>query len=269
MRPTTETQETIAREETVHQDAPQQDPTQQADVPEATAPPRTPWASASSMMRAYYDREWGLPVTDERGLYERLCLEGFQAGLSWATVLSRREAFRRAFEDFDPEAVASFDEDRIQALMQDAAIIRSRPKITAAVTNARAVLQLRERVRQAEEHPGPGTGLDATGTVPLTGFALPRWTGEPLKIPAGLPALIWSFCPLTTPRPESPEQVPTSSADSAALAKTLKRNGFRFIGPTSAYALMEAIGMVDTHWVGSHRRGVSEIFSPEGTRPSG
>ncbi|WP_302050613.1 DNA-3-methyladenine glycosylase I [Rothia kristinae] len=254
MQPTTEAQEQTVQEEIA----------QEGRAPE---PPRTPWASASAMMRAYYDQEWGLPVTDERGLYERLCLEGFQAGLSWATVLSRREAFRAAFDGFDPEAVAAFDEARIAALTEDASIIRSRPKITAAVSNARAVLDLRRRVREAEDHPGPGAGLDATGTVPLAGFALPRWAAEPLRIPPGLPALIWSFCPQRTPRPESPEQVPTCSAVSASLATTLKRNGFRFIGPTSAYALMEAIGMVDTHWLGSHRRGVSGIFDQDGIRP--
>ncbi|WP_270238154.1 DNA-3-methyladenine glycosylase I [Rothia kristinae] len=232
----------------------------------APEPLRTPWANGSALMRHYYDTEWGLPVTDEQGLYERLCLEGFQAGLSWATVLSRREAFRRAFRDFDPEAAAAFGEEEVRRLVGDAAIIRSRPKILAAVGNARAVLELRERA-EATHAERPGSGLDATGTVPLTGFELTRHRGKPLSIEPGLPALIWSFCPPSTPIPEGPEQVPTQSPVSAALARTLKRNGFRFVGPTSVYAMMEAIGMVDTHATGSHRRGASGIFGPDGLRP--
>lgn len=209
---------------------------------------RTGWATSTALMRHYYDTEWGLPVVTEQGLYERLSLEGFQAGLSWATILGRREGFRRAFAGFQPEAVARFAQDDVERLVQDAGIIRSRAKITAVIGNARAVLALREE--------GPAA------------LRIPRHQGEPLEIPAGLPALIWSFCPLTTPRPRDHTEVPTRSEESAALARELKRHGISFIGPTSAYALMEAVGMVDTHWVGSHRRGASGIFGPDGTRPA-
>lgn len=224
----------------------------------AAEPLRSGWAQASAMMREYYDREWGLPVTGERELYERLCLEGFQAGLSWATVLSRREAFRRAFAGFDPQAVAAFGPEKVEELVQDASIIRSRIKIESAIGNARATLALREAAAGTEEHPADPA---------LAAFELPRAEGAPLPIEAGLPALIWSFAPKVTPRPADQHEVPTQTPDSAALARELKRRGFRFIGPVSAFALMEACGMVDTHWVDSHRRGVSGIFRPDGARP--
>ncbi|WP_129360982.1 MULTISPECIES: DNA-3-methyladenine glycosylase I [Micrococcaceae] len=213
--------------------------------------PRTEWANGSAMMRDYYDHEWGLPVISEAGLYERVCLEGFQAGLSWATILARRDAFRRAFAAFDPEAVAEFSDDDVERLVEDASIIRSRPKILAAIGNARATLELR----------------GAPDADPLTrGFILPLWGGGELEIADGLPALIWSHAPKVTPLPESIAEVPTQSTESQALSKDLKERGFRFVGPTTAYALMEAVGIVDTHWVGSHKRGASRIYSPEGQR---
>lgn len=214
--------------------------------------PRSGWATSTTLMRDYYDHEWGLPVTEERALFERLCLEGFQAGLSWATILSRREEFRRAFADFDPEAVAAFDEDDVERLVQDATIIRSRAKIEAAIGNARTVLELR---RQAVE-----------GDPALAEFEVVLQDGSVLEIGPGLPALVWGFLPETTPVPADFSGVPTQTAESAALAKELKRRGMKFIGPTSAYALMEAIGMQDTHWADSHRRGVAGIFAPDGTR---
>ncbi|MGJ9405360.1 DNA-3-methyladenine glycosylase I [Nesterenkonia aurantiaca] len=182
---------------------------------------RTPWALGSEMMLRYYDTEWGMPIRDEPGLFERLSLEGFQAGLSWSTILAKRENFRAAFAGFDPEAVAEFTEADVLRLLEDAGIIRHRGKITATIGNARATLALRDR--------------------------------------GGLSALIWSFKPERTPVPETMEQVPTRSAESEALAKRLKAEGFRFVGPTTAFALMEAIGMVDTHLVGSHRRGASGV----------
>jgi len=183
--------------------------------------PRTPWALGSEMMLHYYDTEWGVPVRDEQGLFERLCLEGFQSGLSWSTILSKRENFRAAFANFDPEIVARYTNADVQRLLEDAGIIRHRGKIDATIGNAKATLALREQ--------------------------------------GGLAALIWSFKPEQTPVPHSLEEVPTRSAESEALAKRLKQEGFRFVGPTTAYALMEAIGMVDTHVVGSYRRGSSGV----------
>lgn len=213
--------------------------------------PRSSWADSSPMMREYYDHEWGCPVTSEAGLYERLCLEGFQAGLSWATILGRRDRFRAAFAGFDPEAVAEFGEPEVAGLLQDSGIIRSEAKIRSAIGNARATLALREEGSSGQQH------------QPLE---IPRTDGTVLRIPGGLPSFLWSRAPLQTPVPHSAAEVPTQSPESQALAKDLKAHGFRFIGPTTAYALMEATGMVDTHWTGSHRRGVSGLFGPDGRR---
>ena len=191
--------------------------------------PRTPWALGSEMMRHYYDTEWGVPIRDEQGLFERLCLEGFQSGLSWSTILSKRENFRTAFANFDPEIVAGYTQADVQRLLEDAGIIRHRGKIEATVGNAKATLALRDK--------------------------------------GGLAALIWSYKPEQTPMPHSLEEVPTRSAESEALAKRLKQEGFRFVGPTTVYALMEAIGMVDTHVAGSYRRGSSGVsFTNQPTR---
>jgi DNA-3-methyladenine glycosylase I len=173
------------------------------------------------MLRDYYDTEWGMPVRDERGMFERLSLEAFQSGLSWATILRKRPAFRAAFDDFDPEAVAGYGEADVERLMADAGIVRNRAKVLATLTNARATLALRE---------------DPVGD---------------------LAAFVWSFQPADTPRPRSCAEVPTTSPESLALSKALKRKGFAFVGPTTMYALMEAVGIVDTHLVGCHRRGAS------------
>ena len=180
---------------------------------------RPVWASVDPLLRVYYDTEWGMPVRDERGLFERISLEAFQSGLSWATILRKRPAFRAAFDDFDPEAVAGYGEADVERLMSDAGIVRNRRKIDATITNARATVLLRED--------------------------------------GGLVDLVWSFRPSETPAPTSYADVPTSSPESVALAKALRKNGLRFVGPTTMYALMEAIGMVDTHLVDSHRRGSS------------
>lgn len=185
---------------------------------------RTPWAYGSEMMRHYYDHEWGVPVTDERGLFERLTLEGFQSGLSWATILAKRENFRAAFAGFDVDAVAAFDDADVARLLGDAGIIRHRGKIEAAIGNARATVSLR-----------------AGG---------------------GLAELIWSYQPAQTPRPATMDEVPTRSPESEALARRLRSEGFRFVGPTTMYALMEAVGMVDTHLLGSYRRGVRHSHLP-------
>ncbi|MFJ6016877.1 DNA-3-methyladenine glycosylase I [Streptomyces sp. NPDC092952] len=183
---------------------------------------RPAWASADPLLRDYYDTEWGMPVTDERGVFERVSLEGFQAGLSWATILRKRPAFREAFDGFDPDVIAAYTETDVERLMADAGIVRNRRKIQAAVANARATVELR---------------------------------GE-----MGLAGLVWSFQPDTTPRPRTFAEIPTTSDESIALSKELRRRGFAFVGPTTMYALMEAIGIVDTHLLGSHRRGSSGVW---------
>lgn len=184
---------------------------------------RPRWAAHDPLLRDYYDREWGMPVTDERGVFERLSLEGFQAGLSWATILRKREAFRAAFSNFEPDAVAAFGEPDVARLLTDAAIVRHRGKIAATITNARATIALRKD--------------------------------------KGLAELVWSFRPPATPAPLTAAEVPTVSPESRALAAELRRRGFKFVGPTTMYALMEAIGIVDTHLLGSHRRGSSGVWS--------
>ncbi len=183
---------------------------------------RPRWASADPMMREYYDTEWGMPVTDERGVFERLSLEAFQSGLSWATILRKRPAFREAFAGFDPDQVAQFGEPDFERLMADAGIVRNRAKIRATFQNARATVDLRED--------------------------------------GGLPDFIWSFRPEQTPAPRAFAEIPTSSPESVALSKALKKRGFTFVGPTTMFALMVAIGIVDTHLVDSDRRGSSGIW---------
>lgn len=184
---------------------------------------RPRWAASDPLLREYYDHEWGVPVRDEIGLFERVTLEAFQSGLSWRTVLAKRPAFREVFHGFDPEAVAAMDERDVERLLGDARIIRNRRKIEATVTNARATVALRED--------------------------------------GGLADLVWSFMPSSTPHPDRFADVPTTSDESRALSRELKRRGFVFVGPTTMYALMEAIGMVDTHLVGSHRRGTSGVWT--------
>lgn len=183
---------------------------------------RPPWAASDPMMREYYDTEWGMPVRDERGLFERLSLEAFQSGLSWSTILRKRPAFRFAFADFDPDTVAAFTEDDVDRLLGDAAIVRNKAKIRATINNARAVISLR-----SEE---------------------------------GFVEFVWSHMPDATPAPTQLEVVVTQSSESLALSRALKKRGFSFVGPTTMFALMEAIGMVDTHPVGSHRRGTSGVW---------
>jgi DNA-3-methyladenine glycosylase I len=179
------------------------------------------WDTPDPVYRAYHDREWGRPLTDERSLYEKLCLEGFQSGLSWAIVLRKRPAFREAFAGFDPEAVAAFSADDVGRLVEDPAIIRNRRKIEAVVSNARATLALRS----------DGTPLDA---------------------------LIWSFRPEPGPTPASFADLPAATPESTALSKALKRAGFRFVGPTTMYALMQAAGLVNDHLAGCFVRAEVE-----------
>lgn len=190
---------------------------------------RAAWAETDPLLREYYDTEWGVPIRDETGVFERLTLESFQAGLSWLTILRRREAFREAFAGFNVDRVAAFDSTRVDALMQDASIIRNRRKIEAAVNNARVVQRLRD-------------------------------DGEFLS------ELVWSFMPDRSPAPETDAAVPSTSPEATELARELKRRGFSFVGPTMAYALMTAIGIVDVHLVSSHRRGCSGLWNIDGSR---
>ncbi|TQN37375.1 DNA-3-methyladenine glycosylase I [Blastococcus colisei] len=180
---------------------------------------RCAWANSAPEYVAYHDEEWGRPLRGDDALFERLCLEAFQSGLSWITILRKRPAFRAAFAGFDIATVAEFTGDDEARLMADASIVRNRAKIAASVRNARAAQEL----------------------------------------PEGLSALLWSFVP-TGPRarPATLADVPATSAESVAMAKELKRRGFVFVGPTTAYALMQATGMVDDHVVDCFRVGASE-----------
>lgn len=168
------------------------------------------WAGSAPEYARYHDEEWGRPLHGDDALYERLCLEAFQSGLSWLTILRKREAFRAAFAGFSIAAVAAFDEADVRRLLADAGIVRNRMKIEAVLHNARAALDL----------------------------------------PEGLDALVWSFAPPARPAPRTPADLPAVTRDSAALAKELKRRGFRFVGPTTAYATMQACGLVDDHLSG-------------------
>jgi DNA-3-methyladenine glycosylase I len=173
------------------------------------------WAGSTADYMVYHDEEWGVAVHDETGLFERLTLEAFQTGLSWLTILRKREGFRAAFAGFDAESVSAFGEADFERLMADTSIVRNRLKIRAALTNAKAVVGLRDE--------------------------------------GGLDELLWSFAPTAHRRPRKPADVPATSAESIALAKALKRNGFVFVGPTTMYAAMQACGLVDDHLAGCHR----------------
>lgn len=179
---------------------------------------RCPWAGpTASLMRDYHDTEWGTRVHGESAYFERLTLEAFQSGLSWSTILRKREAFREAFRGFDADAVAAFDDADRERLMADAGIVRNRLKVAAAITNARATVALRE-----------GDGLER---------------------------FVTSFAPADPPSYADTDAMATTSAESVALSKALKRAGFVFVGPTTMYALMEALGLFDPHLVGCFRRG--------------
>jgi DNA-3-methyladenine glycosylase I len=179
--------------------------------------PRCPWGNSAPDYVAYHDDEWGVPLHGEAALYERLTLEAFQSGLSWLTILRKRAGFRSAFAGFEPKRVAEFGDADVARLMADASIVRNRAKIDAAIRNARAIAEL---------------------DVPLDD-------------------LLWSFAPdpASRPRPTTLAEVPAITAESTAMAKELKRRGFAFVGPTTAYALMQATGMVDDHVVGCWRAG--------------
>jgi DNA-3-methyladenine glycosylase I len=174
---------------------------------------RCRWATSTDDYIAYHDAEWGRPVTDDRLMFERICLEAFQSGLSWLTILRKREGFRAAFEGFDFEAVADFGPDDIDRLLADAAIVRNRAKIEATIANAGATAQMASN-------------------------------GESLA------ELVWSFAPARDGAPAAMADIPSTTEESKALAKELKRRGFRFVGPTTAYAAMQACGVVNDHLAG-------------------
>jgi DNA-3-methyladenine glycosylase I len=171
------------------------------------------WPTTDESYIRYHDEEWGRPVRDEHGLYERLCLEGFQSGLSWLTILRKRPAFRQAFASFDPDRVAAFGERDVERLLRDAGIVRHRGKIEAAIANAGATVALRE-------------------------------AGEPLH------ELFWSHAPPPGRPPASSSDLAATTPESVALAKRLRSAGFRFVGPTTVYAAMQACGVVNDHLAG-------------------
>lgn len=179
---------------------------------------RCPWAATSPLSRDYHDREWGVPVHEDNLLFEMLILEGAEAGLSWATILSRREGYRRAFQKFDPEQVARFDARKVESLLADPGIVRNRAKIEAAVHNARCFIEVKERF-------------------------------------GGFDQYIWQFVG-GKPRQnawKSQQLVPASTLESDAMSKGLKKFGFKFAGSTICYAFMQAVGMVNDHVVSCYR----------------
>ncbi|OJU40811.1 MAG: 3-methyladenine DNA glycosylase [Microbacterium sp. 69-10] len=175
---------------------------------------RCAWVGDDVEYRRYHDEEWGTPLHGDRALFEKMSLEGFQAGLSWITILRKRPHFREVFAGFDPALVAEFGDDDVERLMADAGIIRNRAKILATISNAALVREMAD--------------------------------GE-------LDALMWSFAPATSARPHTFDDVPAVTAESTALSKALRKRGFRFVGPTTMYALMQSAGMVDDHVDGCWR----------------
>jgi DNA-3-methyladenine glycosylase I len=184
---------------------------------------RCNWCRGSAAYRDYHDREWGFPVDDERRLFEKLCLEGFQAGLSWLTILNKREAFRHAFAGFEPVRVARFREREVTRLLGDVAIVRHRGKIESAINNARRLLELRAEF-------------------------------------GSLPAYAWRFEPALRPKRVTPAALRSLGLppEATAMAKDLKRRGWTFVGPTTVHAFMQAMGLVDDHFEGCHARAAAE-----------
>lgn len=178
---------------------------------------RCPWGDAPDDLRRYHDEEWGRPLRGDAAVFERLSLEGFQSGLSWLTILRKREAFRAAFDGFDIEAIAAYDESDVERLLRDAGIVRHRGKIEAVIANARVLRDW----RRAE-----GDGV--------------------------LDARVWACAVPDRPRPVAMAEVPATSPEATTLSRDLKRRGWRFLGPTTAYAALQAIGVVDDHVAGCH-----------------
>ena len=192
-------------------------PAGRGPVPGQDGQPRCPWGLSTPEYVGYHDEEWGRPVRDDTGMFERLCLEAFQSGLSWLTILRKRENFRAAFDDFKIDVVARYGPAEKARLLADAGIVRNRAKIDAAIGNARAALEL----------------------------------------PAGLTELVWAHAPDAAGRaaPRTLEELPSATPESKALSRELKRHGFTFTGPVTVYSTMQACGLVDDHLAGCFRRG--------------
>ncbi len=182
---------------------------------------RCAWGASSPEYRPYHDDEWGRPVTDDNRVYEKLCLEGFQAGLSWLTILRKREGFRDAFAGFDPAVVAGFDADDVERLVGDARIVRHRGKIAATIANARATVALWDE------------GLSLAG-------------------------LVWQHRPPNSKAPRRLSDLPPSTPEAKALSAELKKLGFAFVGPTTVYSAMQSLGIVNDHLQGCHWRDIAE-----------
>ncbi len=179
---------------------------------------RCAWAGSDPLYLAYHDQEWGVPLKDDRRLFEMLVLEGFQAGLSWITILRKRDNFRKAFDQFHPETIAAYGPDKIAALLADPGIVRNRAKVEGAILSARGYLEL-------------------------------------MQEPGGFSGFLWQFvdgAPIVNQR-RSMSEIPTETAEARALSKALKARGFKFVGPTICYAFMQATGMVDDHLVDCFR----------------
>ena len=206
---------------------------------------RPTWAATDLLLRDYYDTEWGNAVTSEHGVFERLVLESFQSGLSWSTILKKREAFRTAIASFVPEAVAAFTDQDRERLMQDAGIVRNKRKIDAAITNAQAVVVLRSALAAEADAYRAGRMEEA----PLAQLLRPRQS-----YPRHLGELVWLYQPKQQPRPRCAQEVPAQTEESRALSAELKSRGFVFVGPVTALALMSAIGIVNTDIIGTWKR---------------
>lgn len=192
---------------------------------------RCPWGIEPVEYRRYHDEEWGRPVLDDVRIYEKLCLEGFQSGLSWLTILRKRDGFRRAFAGFEPAKVAAYDEGDVERLLGDAAIVRHRGKIEATIANARAVLEVQDRE-------------------------------------GSLAALLWRYEPAPAAAARTVDKLPAFRPEAKELSKDLRRRGFRFVGPTTVYAAMQALGIVNDHLAGCYCRDIVEDERAALIRPS-
>jgi DNA-3-methyladenine glycosylase I len=191
---------------------------------------RCPWAASTPEYCLYHDDEWGRPVGDDNRIYEKLCLEGFQSGLSWLTILRKRDGFRKAFAGFDPDVVARFGTSDVDRLLSDPAIVRNRSKILATINNAEVTIRLRQA----------GTSLAA---------------------------LVWAHEPPATGPPDGLAALPASTPESKALSTALRKHGFRFVGPTTVYASMQSLGVVNDHLEECHFRAIADSERSTFVRP--
>ena len=192
--------------------------------------PRCPWGASTPEYQAYHDQEWGRPVGDDNRVFEKLCLEGFQSGLSWLTILRKRDGFRRAFASFDPTVVAGFGDDDVDRLLADAGIVRHRAKILATIGNGQATVRLRDQ------------GIS-------------------------LAALVWKYEPRARRPPRSMGELASSTPESSTLSVELRSHGFRFVGPTTVYAAMQSLGVVNDHLERCHFRGLAQSERDQFTVP--